>query len=62
MTTCHISMAGPWLRFGVLITSHTSLEVATLLMVSSMKNQLNGSYGEVPAVAEHINRQELLLL
>jgi aconitate hydratase len=54
-TTDHISMAGPWLRFrghldnisnNMLIGAVNYFNEAT----NKVKNQLNGEYGEVPAV------------
>ncbi|MAO45557.1 MAG: aconitate hydratase [Crocinitomicaceae bacterium] len=55
-TTDHISMAGPWLRFrGHLdnIANNTLTGAVNAFNGESnnVKNQLNGSYGEVPAVA-----------
>ena len=55
-TTDHISMAGPWLRYrghldnisnNMLIGAVNAFNQAT----NSVKNQLTGSYGEVPATA-----------
>src|SRR5690606_31876956 len=54
-TTDHISMAGPWLRFrghldnisnNMLIGAENAFNNKT----NSVKNQLTGEYGEVPAV------------
>jgi aconitate hydratase len=55
-TTDHISMAGPWLRFrGHLDNISNNMligaENAFNVKANSVKNQLNGSYAEVPAVA-----------
>ena len=55
-TTDHISMAGPWLRFrGHLDNISNNMligaENAFNGKANSVKNQLNGSYAEVPAVA-----------
>ena len=55
-TTDHISMAGPWLRFrGHLdnIANNTLTGAVNAFNGESnkVKNQLDGSYGEVPAVA-----------
>ncbi len=54
-TTDHISMAGPWLRYrGHLdnISNNTLTGAMNTFngKANSVKNQLNGSYGEVPAV------------
>ncbi|MBT7034267.1 MAG: aconitate hydratase [Flavobacteriales bacterium] len=54
-TTDHISMAGPWLRYrGHLdnISNNTLTGAINAFngKANSVKNQLNGSYGEVPAV------------
>ncbi|MDO7567078.1 MAG: aconitate hydratase [Schleiferiaceae bacterium] len=54
-TTDHISMAGPWLRYrGHLdnISNNTLTGAMNAFngKANSVKNQLNGSYGEVPAV------------
>ena len=55
-TTDHISMAGPWLRFrGHLdnISNNTLTGAVNAFGggVNKVKNQLDGSFGEVPAVA-----------
>ena len=55
-TTDHISMAGPWLRFrGHLDNISNNMligaENAFNQKANSVKNQLTGVYGEVPAVA-----------
>ena len=55
-TTDHISMAGPWLRFrGHLDNISNNMligaENAFNKKANSVKNQLTGVYGEVPAVA-----------
>ncbi len=54
-TTDHISMAGPWLRYrGHLdnIANNTLIGAVNAFNqeTNKVKNQLNGSYGEVPAV------------
>lgn len=54
-TTDHISMAGPWLRYrghldNIANNTLTGAINAYNGEVNSVKNQLNGSYGEVPAV------------
>jgi len=54
-TTDHISMAGPWLRFrGHLdnIANNTLTGAVNFFngLTNSVKNQLNGEFGEVPAV------------
>lgn len=57
-TTDHISMAGPWLKFrghldnisnNMLIGAVNSFNDST----NSVKNQLTGEYGEVPATQRH---------
>ena len=55
-TTDHISMAGPWLKYrGHLdnISNNTLTGAVNYFneKTNSIKNQLNGEYGEVPAVA-----------
>jgi aconitate hydratase len=55
-TTDHISMAGPWLRYrGHLdnIANNTLIGAVNAFggATNKVKNQLDGSYGEVPAVA-----------
>ncbi|WP_375583023.1 aconitate hydratase [Cyclobacterium xiamenense] len=54
-TTDHISMAGPWLRFrGHLDNISNNLLIGAVNFFSEetnkVKNQLDGTYGEVPAV------------
>ena len=54
-TTDHISMAGPWLRYrghldNISNNTLTGAENAFNGDTNSVKNQLDGSYGEVPAV------------
>ena len=54
-TTDHISMAGPWLRFrGHLDNISNNLLIGAVNFyneaTNKVKNQLDGSYGEVPAV------------
>ena len=55
-TTDHISMAGPWLRFrGHLDNISNNLLIGAINAfngeANKVKNQLDGSYGEVPATA-----------
>jgi len=55
-TTDHISMAGPWLRYrGHLdnISNNTLIGAINAFggAINKVKNQLDGSFGEVPAVA-----------
>lgn len=54
-TTDHISMAGPWLRFrghldNISNNTLTGAVNAYNMETNNVKNQLDGSYGEVPAV------------
>src|SRR5690554_1300408 len=54
-TTVHISMAGPWLRFrGHLDNISNNMLIGAVnyfnKKTNSVKNQLTGEYGEVPAV------------
>ncbi len=54
-TTDHISMAGPWLRFrghldNISNNTLTGAVNAYNMDTNNVKNQLDGSYGEVPAV------------
>jgi aconitate hydratase len=54
-TTDHISMAGPWLKFrGHLDNISNNLLIGAINFANGqanhVKNQLNGTYGEVPAV------------
>ncbi|PQJ09947.1 aconitate hydratase [Flavipsychrobacter stenotrophus] len=54
-TTDHISMAGPWLKFrGHLDNISNNMLIGALnafnMEPNKVKNQLDGSYGEVPAV------------
>lgn len=54
-TTDHISMAGPWLKFrGHLDNISNNLLIGAInaynMEANKVKNQLNGEYGEVPAV------------
>jgi aconitate hydratase len=54
-TTDHISMAGPWLRFrghldNISNNTLTGAVNAFNMETNSVKNQLTGEYGEVPAV------------
>lgn len=55
-TTDHISMAGPWLRFrGHLDNISNNMLIGAINayndMSNTVKNQLTGTYGEVPATA-----------
>ncbi len=55
-TTDHISMAGPWLRFrGHLDNISNNMLIGAVNFfngkMNSVKNQLNGNYGEVPQTA-----------
>jgi aconitate hydratase len=55
-TTDHISMAGPWLRYrGHLDNISNNMLIGAVNFANQetnlIKNQLNGKYGEVPAVA-----------
>jgi len=55
-TTDHISMAGPWLKYrGHLDNISNNMFIGAINaengLANNVKNQLNGSYGEVPAVA-----------
>ncbi|UJP64825.1 aconitate hydratase [Mongoliitalea daihaiensis] len=57
-TTDHISMAGPWLRFrGHLDNISNNMLIGAVNAyngeTNKVKNQLTGSYGEVPAVQRH---------
>ncbi len=61
-TTDHISMAGPWLRYrghldnisnNMLIGAVNSFNDST----NSVKNQLTGEYGEVPATQRHYKKE-----
>ncbi|MEN8006288.1 MAG: aconitate hydratase [Candidatus Krumholzibacteriota bacterium] len=63
-TTDHISMAGPWLKYrghldnisnNMLIGAVNAFNEAT----NSVKDQLSGAYGEVPAVARHYKAEGL---
>ena len=54
-TTDHISMAGPWLKFrGHLDNISNNMLIGAInafnMETNKVKNQLDGSYGEVPAV------------
>ncbi len=54
-TTDHISMAGPWLKFrGHLDNISNNMLIGAInafnMETNNVKNQLNGEYGEVPAV------------
>lgn len=55
-TTDHISMAGPWLKFrGHLDNISNNMLIGAInafnMETNTVKNQLTGEYGEVPAVA-----------
>ncbi|MDH5366881.1 MAG: aconitate hydratase [Cyclobacteriaceae bacterium] len=61
-TTDHISMAGPWLRFrGHLDNISNNCLIGAVNAYSDetnkVKNQLNGEYGEVPAVQREYKAQ-----
>jgi len=63
-TTDHISMAGPWLRFrGHLdnISNNTLTGAINYYNenTNSVKNQLTGEYGEVPAVQRHYKAENI---
>ncbi|WP_291782782.1 aconitate hydratase [Cecembia sp.] len=61
-TTDHISMAGPWLRFrGHLDNISNNMLIGAVNAfneeTNKVKNQLNGEYGEVPAVQRQYKQQ-----
>lgn len=61
-TTDHISMAGPWLKYrGHLDNISNNMLIGALNAendkVNSVKNQLTGEYGAVPAVARDYKAQ-----
>jgi aconitate hydratase A / 2-methylisocitrate dehydratase len=63
-TTDHISMAGPWLRFrGHLDNISNNMLIGAVNAftekTNSVKDQLSGEYGEVPAVARHYKSEGL---
>ncbi len=63
-TTDHISMAGPWLRFrGHLDNISNNMLIGAVNAfneeTNSVKDQLSGQYGEVPAVARHYKSKGL---
>ncbi len=63
-TTDHISMAGPWLRFrGHLDNISNNMLIGAVNFfneeTNSVKDQLSGEYGEVPAVARHYKSEGL---
>ncbi|MBT0811802.1 aconitate hydratase [Litoribacter ruber] len=63
-TTDHISMAGPWLRFrGHLDNISNNMLIGAVNAyneeTNSVKNQLTGEYGEVPAVQRHYKQHNI---
>ncbi|GAA0881185.1 aconitate hydratase [Algoriphagus jejuensis] len=61
-TTDHISMAGPWLKFrGHLDNISNNMLIGAVNYfnesTNSVKNQLTGEYGEVPATQRHYKAQ-----
>jgi len=63
-TTDHISMAGPWLKFrGHLDNISNNMLIGAVNAyseaINSVKDQLNGELGEVPAVARHYKSEGL---
>ncbi len=63
-TTDHISMAGPWLRFrGHLDNISNNMLIGAVNIfneeTNSVKDQLSGEHGEVPAVARHYKSEGL---
>jgi len=63
-TTDHISMAGPWLKYrGHLDNISNNMLIGAVNAfneeTNSVKDQLNGQYGEVPAVARHYKAEGL---
>ncbi len=61
-TTDHISMAGPWLKFrGHLDNISNNMLIGAVNFyndsTNSVKNQLTGEYGEVPATQRHYKAQ-----
>lgn len=63
-TTDHISMAGPWLKFrGHLDNISNNCFIGAINAyndkANTVKNQLTGQYGEVPATARHYKAQGL---
>ncbi|GET46073.1 aconitate hydratase [Capnocytophaga felis] len=63
-TTDHISMAGPWLRFrGHLDNISNNMLIGAVnafnSKTNSVKNQLTGTYGEVPAVQRQYKAENI---
>lgn len=63
-TTDHISMAGPWLRFrGHLDNISNNMLIGAVNAfngkTNSVKNQLTGEYGEVPAVQRQYKAEDI---
>jgi aconitate hydratase, mitochondrial len=63
-TTDHISMAGPWLKFrGHLDNISNNMLIGAInafnMETNTVKNQLTGAYGEVPAVQRDYKAQGL---
>jgi aconitate hydratase len=63
-TTDHISMAGPWLKYrGHLDNISNNMLIGAVNafneQTNSVKDQLSGQYGEVPAVARHYKAEGL---
>ena len=63
-TTDHISMAGPWLRFrGHLDNISNNMLIGAVNYfndeTNTVKNQLTGEYGEVPAVQRHYKQHNI---
>ncbi len=63
-TTDHISMAGPWLKYrGHLDNISNNLLIGAMNYfnekTNTVKNQLNGEYGEVPATARAYKQAEI---
>ncbi len=63
-TTDHISMAGPWLKYrGHLDNISNNMLIGAVNafseQINSIKDQLSGEFGEVPAVARHYKSEGL---
>ncbi|MBS1741089.1 MAG: aconitate hydratase [Bacteroidetes bacterium] len=61
-TTDHISMAGPWLKYrGHLDNISNNMLIGAInafnMETNKVKNQINGTYGEVPAVQREYKKQ-----
>ncbi|MBS1781857.1 MAG: aconitate hydratase [Bacteroidetes bacterium] len=61
-TTDHISMAGPWLKYrGHLDNISNNMLIGAInafnMETNKVKNQINGTYGEVPAVQREYKNQ-----